>query len=97
VTQKIQTLAKLAFKALSCEGMARVDFFVTPKHRIIVNELNTIPGFTQISMYPKLWIASGLSYSSLLDQLVQLALQRATQNRVLIQNKNNMANKDATV
>lgn len=97
VAQKIQTLAKRAFKALSCEGMARVDFFVTPTHRVVVNELNTIPGFTQISMYPKLWIASGLSYSSLLDQLVEFALERFAQNKVLIQIRNTVENNGATV
>jgi D-alanine-D-alanine ligase len=57
--------------------MARVDFFLTKDNQIYINEINTLPGFTSISMYPKLWEASGLSYSELLHQLVQLGLQRA--------------------
>ncbi len=52
-----------AYRALCCEGMARVDFFVQPGGRILVNEINTIPGFTKISMYPKMWEASGIPYS----------------------------------
>jgi D-alanine-D-alanine ligase len=66
-----------AFRTLDCAGMARVDFLVTKKtNRIYLNEINTIPGFTSISMYPKLWQASGLSYSALLDKLIQLAIER---------------------
>jgi len=57
--------------------MARVDFFVTKKeNKIYLNEINTIPGFTSVSMYPRLWEASGISYSDLIDQLIQLALER---------------------
>ena len=97
VVKKIQNVAKQAFVALACEGMARVDFFVTPAHRVYVNELNTIPGFTQISMYPKMWIASGLSYSTLLDRLIQLALDRFARNRVLVSARNNVANQQQTV
>lgn len=84
VISKIQTVAKKAFTTLSCEGMARIDFFVTPRNKIYVNEANTIPGFTQISMYPKMWMASGLSYSALLDRLVELALERFARNRRLV-------------
>lgn len=77
VTRKIQEYAVSAFKALSCEGMARVDFLVTKKtNKIFLNEINTIPGFTSISMYPKLWQASGLSYPALLDKLIELAIDR---------------------
>jgi len=61
---------------LCCEGMARVDFFLTNGEEIIVNEINTIPGFTRISMYPKLWEASGVSASDLIDTLVGHALSR---------------------
>jgi D-alanine-D-alanine ligase len=75
-TKRVQTRAVEAFKALCCEGMARVDTFLTPEREIIVNEINTIPGFTKISMYPKLWEASGISYSELLDRLIDLAIQR---------------------
>ena len=77
VVRKIQQYAIASFRALDCAGMARVDFLVVRKtNAIFLNELNTIPGFTSISMYPKLWQASGLSYADLLDQLVQLAIAR---------------------
>jgi D-alanine-D-alanine ligase len=77
VTARVQTLAVAAFKALRVDGMARVDFFYEADGRgLLVNELNTIPGFTPISMYPKLWEASGLPYAKLIDELVQLALER---------------------
>ena len=75
--KKIQLYALMAFRTLDCAGMARVDFLVTKKtNRIYLNEINTIPGFTSISMYPKLWQASGVSYSALLDKLIQLAIER---------------------
>jgi D-alanine-D-alanine ligase len=73
---KMQAMAIKAFKALSCEGMARVDFFFTEAGELLINEINTIPGFTNISMYPKLWEASGLSYSALIDRLIELAIER---------------------
>ena len=73
---KIRAMAVKAFKVLACEGMGRVDFFLKKNGSIIVNEINTIPGFTAISMYPKLWEASGISYSKLLDILIDLAIQR---------------------
>jgi D-alanine-D-alanine ligase len=77
VARKVQQYAVDSFKVLNCSGMARVDFLVTRgRNRIYVNELNTIPGFTSISMYPKLWQASGLSYPELLDRLIQLAFER---------------------
>ena len=69
-----------AFKALGCAGLSRVDFFVTPAQEVYLNELNTMPGFTSISMYPKLWEATGLSYSALLDRLIRLAMERAESN-----------------
>ncbi|KAG6559543.1 D-alanine--D-alanine ligase family protein [Candidatus Rhabdochlamydia sp. W815] len=72
----IQTMAMTVFRTLCCEGMARVDFFLTKNQELLVNEINTIPGFTRISMYPKLWEISGLSYSQLIDQLIQLAIIR---------------------
>ena len=76
-TRRFQELAVAAFRALECEGMARVDFLLARSTgKIFVNELNTIPGFTAISMYPKLWEASGLSYPALLDRLIELALAR---------------------
>jgi D-alanine-D-alanine ligase len=75
VVRKIQQLAVRTFKVLCCEGMARVDFFLRGKREVFVNEINTIPGFTKISMYPKLWEASGISYPDLIDRLIQLALE----------------------
>ena len=77
VTEEIQRLAVEAFTALRCDGMARVDFFYEEDGRgLLLNEVNTIPGFTPISMYPKLWAASGLPYDQLIDELVRLALER---------------------
>lgn len=73
---KFKELAIATFKTLACEGMARVDFFLKTNGEIFVNEINTIPGFTSISMYPKLWEASGISYTKLIDRLIQLALER---------------------
>ncbi|MGQ9660862.1 MAG: D-alanine--D-alanine ligase [Kiritimatiellia bacterium] len=76
VVKKAQETAVRAFRALCCEGMARVDMFLEADTEIFVNEINTIPGFTKISMYPKLWEASGLSCAQLVDRLVSLALAR---------------------
>lgn len=77
VIKKVQNIAVTAFKTLDLSGMARVDFFVKRgTNKVILNEVNTIPGFTSISMYPKLWQASGLPYSKLLDKLIQLAIER---------------------
>jgi D-alanine-D-alanine ligase len=73
---EVQELALRTFRALRAEGMARVDFFYSSEGQFLVNEVNTIPGFTPISMYPMLWEASGLSYADLIDQLVELARQR---------------------
>jgi D-alanine-D-alanine ligase len=75
-SEHIRQLATKTFTVLCCEGMARVDFFLRNGEEIIVNEINTIPGFTRISMYPKLWEATGISYSELIDRLIQLALER---------------------
>jgi D-alanine-D-alanine ligase len=72
--KRFQEYAVRAFRCLECRGMARVDFFLEKSGRIFINEVNTIPGFTSISMYPKLWEASGLSYRELIDQLIELAL-----------------------
>jgi D-alanine-D-alanine ligase len=72
---RVQATSVAAFKVLECRGMARVDMFLTADGEIFVNEINTIPGFTAISMYPKLWQASGISYTELIDRLIQLALQ----------------------
>ncbi|MDR1445777.1 MAG: D-alanine--D-alanine ligase [Treponema sp.] len=76
IVKEVQDLAVKTFHTLCCEGLSRVDFFVREEGRVIVNEINTMPGFTRISMYPKLWEASGISYSELIDRLIQLAMQR---------------------
>ena len=67
-----------AYRVLDCEGMARVDMFLTEEGAILINEVNTIPGFTNISMYPKLWEAAGLSYSKLIDRLIELSIERGS-------------------
>lgn len=76
LTQKIQTFALRVYKTLGCSGLARVDMFVTQDHEIYLNEVNTMPGFTDISMYPKLWEVEGLSQKDLLDTLVDLGIER---------------------
>jgi len=77
ISECIREYAVRAYKAIDCAGMARVDFFLEKDtNRIYLNELNSIPGFTKISMYPKLWEASGLSYQKLVDQLIELAMER---------------------
>jgi len=76
-TRKVQELAVKAFQAVDCAGLARVDFLMDPKTRkIYLNEINTMPGFTSISMYPKLWSASGVAYADLIDRLIRLGLER---------------------
>jgi D-alanine-D-alanine ligase len=75
---RVRELSARAFEALGCEGLARVDFFVTGTGRVVVNEINTMPGFTPLSMYPKMWAATGLDYPALVDRLLTLALQRPT-------------------
>ncbi len=80
VTDKIREYAVRAYKAIDCAGMARADFFVdNDTNQIYLNELNTLPGFTSISMYPKLWQASGVTYPQLVDRLIELALERKAQ------------------
>jgi D-alanine-D-alanine ligase len=82
-TARVQQLAVDSFVATDCEGMARVDFFVRPDGEVVVNELNTIPGFTATSVYAKLFAASGVPYPALLDRLVALALDRHARRRRL--------------
>lgn len=77
ISEQIREIAVHAYKLIDCAGMARVDFFVDKDtNQVYLNELNTIPGFTSISMYPKLWEASGLSYAKLVDRLIELAMER---------------------
>lgn len=76
VAREIRAQAVAAFQAAGCEGLARADFFYTPDGGIVINEINTMPGFTPTSMYPQVWQASGLTYAELIDELIQLALER---------------------
>jgi len=76
VTARLQDAACRAFTALDCAGLARVDFFVTPDGGLVVNEINTMPGFTPISMFPRMWAASGVDYPALVDRLIAAALRR---------------------
>ncbi|MDR3333550.1 MAG: D-alanine--D-alanine ligase [Treponema sp.] len=81
--QTIQALAVKTFRVLACEGLARVDFFLKADGNTLINEINTMPGFTAISMYPKLWEASGISYTELINRLIALAFQRFEQEQRL--------------
>lgn len=76
IAQKIQDTAIKAFKLLECKGLSRVDFFLKPDDSFVLNEVNTLPGFTATSMYPSLWAHAGLSYSDLLDKIIELAVER---------------------
>ncbi len=76
ISKKIQTLAIQAYKILSCDGLARIDFFLKENGDIYINELNTLPGFTKISMYPKMWEATGIKYSSLITELIYAAFEK---------------------
>jgi len=78
VVADVQEAAVRSFEAVGCEGIARVDVFVTPEGRVVVNEINTMPGFTPYSMYPRMWQASGVTYPELVDELISLALARPT-------------------
>ncbi|KUM41121.1 D-alanine--D-alanine ligase family protein [Arthrobacter sp. EPSL27] len=77
-TARVRELAAVAFDAVGAEGLSRVDFFYTPEGELIINEINTMPGFTPKSMYPQMWKASGLVYAELIDELIYLALHRKT-------------------
>jgi D-alanine-D-alanine ligase len=78
VIARVREQAAVAFDAVSAEGLSRVDFFYTPDGELVINEINTMPGFTPISMYPQMWAATGLPYQDLIDELIQLALERPT-------------------
>ncbi|MFI6598028.1 D-alanine--D-alanine ligase family protein [Nonomuraea sp. NPDC050536] len=77
VAEQLRAMAVQAFESLECEGLSRVDFFYTPDGKLVFNEINTMPGFTSLSVAPQLWAASGLTYPQLVDRLVQLALRRS--------------------
>jgi D-alanine-D-alanine ligase len=78
VVERVRADAVRAFEALDCEGLARVDFFVAADGRVVVNEVNTMPGFTPSSMFPRMWAATGVSYPQLVDRLLRDALRRGT-------------------
>ena len=80
---RIRAIAIKAYQALGCRGMARVDVFLTAENDVIINEINTLPGFTNISMYPKLWQASGISYPELITRLIELALEQHAADNAL--------------
>jgi D-alanine-D-alanine ligase len=73
---QVQQMAIRTFEAIGCEGLARVDVFLTSDRRVVVNEINTMPGFTPHSMFPRMWAATGVPYPELVEQLIQLAQQR---------------------
>ncbi len=75
---RVRELSAAAFDAVGAEGLSRVDFFYTADGQLIINEINTMPGFTPKSMYPQMWAASGLDYAELIDELIYLALNRRT-------------------
>ena len=81
--RRVQELAVKVFQVLCCEGLSRVDFFLRESGEVIVNEINTMPGFTKVSMYPKLWEASGVSYTELITRLIELAISRFEKERGL--------------
>ena len=83
LTREVQRLSLATFQALECSGLARVDFFLRPDRQLLVNEINTLPGFTAMSMYPKLWAASGVSPRELVSRLIDLAIERHEQKRSL--------------
>ena len=78
VAERVRELAARTFEVMGCEGLARVDTFYTDEHKVMVNEINTMPGFTATSMYPRMWAASGVDYPELVDTLIRLALKRPT-------------------
>ncbi len=78
VAERLRELAARAFEAVGCEGLARVDFFLRPDGSLVVNEINTMPGFTPLSMFPRMWAATGLDYPDLVERLIRLALARDT-------------------
>lgn len=83
IAESIRKCAVKAFKTICCEGMARVDFFLTKDNRFVLNEINTLPGFTEISMYPKLWEHTGVSYTDLITELISLALKKNERDKKL--------------
>jgi D-alanine-D-alanine ligase len=95
LTSEIRNLAVAAFKTIDCTGMARVDFLVRRRdEKVFLNEINTIPGFTEISMYPKLWEATGIPFKELIDRLIQLAIERHSEAQRLFGLGNQIGSKN---
>lgn len=88
---KIQDIARKTFQVLNCDGLTRVDFFLKQNGEAFINEVNTIPGFTKISMYPKMWEASGINYQSLVTQLIELGFSKYSSDEALMTNYENLA------
>ncbi len=85
IEQEIRDAAAKAYKILNCSGMARIDFFIDRENSAYyINEINTIPGFTNISMYPKLWAEAGLDYKDLLDRLIELAVEHQSMKKRIV-------------
>jgi len=82
-SERIRAMAVEAFHVLGCSGLARVDVFLTDNGEVLINEINSLPGFTRISMYPKLWQATGMTYSELVSRLIELALEKYEARRAL--------------
>lgn len=91
LNKQVQEVAIKAYTTLECEGMARVDMFVTKQGEVLVNEINTLPGFTKLSAYPQLWEASGLSYTDLITELLELAIDRASKREKLLTVRNTVS------
>lgn len=83
VSDKIRAIALQAYRALNCSGMSRVDVFLTEDNQVIINEINTLPGFTNISMYPKLWQQGGMTYQELISRLIELGIEKYQQSAAL--------------
>src|SRR5699024_5502643 len=92
-TTKIRSVAENTYRTLDCLGYARVDVFLTESGEVIVNEINTLPGFTSISMYPKLMEESGIPYSELLDKLIDLSIEKYNEKNNIKYKKNNKKRK----
>jgi D-alanine-D-alanine ligase len=90
VNTRAAAVATAAFKAIDGSGLARVDMFLTPDNRLIVNEINTMPGFTNISMYPKLWQVTGVSYRDLVDRLIELAMERYAEKGTIVTDRGSL-------
>ena len=87
VSENLRQMAKKAFKILDCSGLVRADFFVTVNNEIFINEVNTMPGFTPVSMYPLLWQQTGVSYPELINRLIALAIERHDEKQMLLYNR----------